>query len=450
MKQIKIIIFGSILFFAFILIGNSQPIMKTKNQLAKEKDERYMKNATLEDQYYKQKDYVVAMKYWRVLYNTYPISSKNIYLHGVKMYKSFAKKHKKDKVLKAKYLDTLMAIYDNRIKYFKEEGKVLRKKGVDLFTYDAGNIENVEKAFLIMESSIKITGEKSSHLIFTPFMKALVKLFKKKKIDKEKVVNVFSMCMAIIEKNIKSNKKNAEKFKTAKNNVEKLFTDSGAADCESLIPFFTPQFEQNKTDIELLKKITTMLLRAKCKNSELFANAAIELYNLEPSASAAYNLANLFFKKENYEKSSEFYLKSIELEEDSVVKATYYYELALITNGKLKDKIKAVSYCRKATKFNKNYGKPYILIGNIYLASKNSCGSNNFEKKAVYWIVVDKFIKARSVDENIKEEANKLIATYRKYFPGQEDAFFRGVKDGATYKVGCWINETTKVRFLTN
>ena len=42
---------------------------------------------------------------------------------------------------------------------------------------------------------------------------------------------------------------------------------------------------------------------------------------------------------------------------------------------------------------------------------------------------------------NVKE-----IATYSKYLPTIENAFFYKVKEGSVYQVGCWINESTKVR----
>ena len=48
---------------------------------------------------------------------------------------------------------------------------------------------------------------------------------------------------------------------------------------------------------------------------------------------------------------------------------------------------------------------------------------------------------------NTDQEANKLIDTYSKHFPGSEEIFFQGFAEGQEYEVGCWINEKTKVRF---
>jgi len=43
-------------------------------------------------------------------------------------------------------------------------------------------------------------------------------------------------------------------------------------------------------------------------------------------------------------------------------------------------------------------------------------------------------------------EANKLINRYEKYMPSKEDLFQRSLKTGGTFKVKCWIQESTKIR----
>ena len=50
------------------------------------------------------------------------------------------------------------------------------------------------------------------------------------------------------------------------------------------------------------------------------------------------------------------------------------------------------------------------------------------------------------MDVTVVDAANKKMATYSKYLPSNEDAFFSGATEGSAYQVGCWINESTKVR----
>ncbi len=78
-------------------------------------------------------------------------------------------------------------------------------------------------------------------------------------------------------------------------------------------------------------------------------------------------------------------------------------------------------------------GDPYILIGNLYAASAKNFGSNEFEHKTAYWVAVDMFYKAKSVDAEVATKANELISIYSKHFPGTEQIFFQGFKAKVTF-----------------
>ena len=58
-----------------------------------------------------------ATKWWSWVFLHCPIASENIYVDGVRMV-DFRIKKAKDPELKSKLIDTLMLIYDQRIKYF--------------------------------------------------------------------------------------------------------------------------------------------------------------------------------------------------------------------------------------------------------------------------------------------------------------------------------------------
>jgi hypothetical protein len=117
-----------------------------------------------------------------------------------------------------------------------------------------------------------------------------------------------------------------------------------------------------------------------------------------------------------------------------------------LTYTKLNDKPTARSYARKAINADSDNGRAYILIGRMYADSQESCGKDEFEKQAVLWAAVDKFIQAKNADPDVKEEANGYINSYQPRFPDKKTIFFHNFKLGDTYTVGCWINETTTVR----
>ena len=160
-------------------------------------------------------------------------------------------------------------------------------------------------------------------------------------------------------------------------------------------------------------------------------NTAIVMYENEKSSAAAHAIGQAYFKRGESAKAEQYYNEAISLEESNTKKADMYYELGLLY----------------FTGMN-NYQKAYLLIGRVYAAGGKDCGNDEFENKWVYWVVVDQFQKAKSVDPSVSEEANKLISTYSAYFPKENDAFWADMKAGQTVTVGCWINETTTARFI--
>jgi hypothetical protein len=85
---------------------------------------RCVRNFSLYAEYYRQKSYDDALPYWQIVFDECPTASFNLYIHGVKMYELLAEKADNEEQ-KFTYLDTMMLIYDQRIKYFGHEGKVL-------------------------------------------------------------------------------------------------------------------------------------------------------------------------------------------------------------------------------------------------------------------------------------------------------------------------------------
>ena len=101
---------------------------------------------------------------------------------------------------------------------------------------------------------------------------------------------------------------------------------------------------------------------------------------------------------------------------------------------------------REAAALNPEWGEPYLFMGDLYAMSAKDCGDNDLTKKVAYWAAVDKYYRAKQVDPELTEVANKRINTYKAYFPPLEVMFFYNINEGDDYKVECWINENTKAR----
>ena len=138
--------------------------------------------------------------------------------------------------------------------------------------------------------------------------------------------------------------------------------------------------------------------------------------------------------------------EAIDKSEDPAARSEYNLRLAQLYLAK-KDFPGVKTICQAVLKDAPNSGQAYILIGRAYAFGSTDFPGEDFEKHAVFWAAVDKFIKAKQVDPNVAEEANKLIEQYSVYFPTKDEAFFRSITAGQSYKVGGWINETTAARF---
>jgi len=399
-------------------------------------------NLSLYKEFVKQKNYKDAMEGWRNAYNICPKSTKSLYIDGAKIYR-YLIKNTKDKELKDKYVDTLMMVYDQRVKYFNQEPYVRGRQGYDLYKYRRSAYEEAYN-----KMKMAVDNEKAKAAVLQSYMLATVKMYKNKKIDPGVVVENFSATSAQMDKLIETAKDSTKKAKLqkVKNNITDIFAKSGAASCDVLVEYYTPKFEANPKDAELLKTITKFLDMNKCTDTKLFLDASEALYPIEPSSRAAYNIAILAVKKQDYKKAEEYFKKAIELADDNELKAKYSMDLAKVFT-KQKSFAAARKHALNAAKFKPGWGEPYLLIGKLYASSAQSCGSDKFEKNAVYWVAVDKFIKAKSVDPSIAKQANSLIGQYKAHFPNKEEAFFKGVNAGDSYTVGCWINESTKARF---
>jgi tetratricopeptide (TPR) repeat protein len=382
-----------------------------------------------------------AFPSWQIVFNECPASSKNIYLYGVRIYRERIEKMQ-DPARIAPALDTLMLIYDRRIEHFGQEALVLGRKGLDLLRYDNSQ---VRRAYEYLKRSADLGKGKTEDAVLMALMQTSNVLFRQGEMDGRELIDNYLFSCEILNARIQAGN-NADRAETALQNIEVIFASCGAADCETLVEIFTPKFEQITEDLEFLKKLTGLLAGQDCEDTELFANASENLYKIEPSSLAAYNLGRLFYKKEDYDKAVDYYREAINGDADAEQRAKYHYELGLILYSKYEDFTSARSQAWKAIEARPGWGDPYILIGNLYASSSKICGENDFEKTTVFWAAVDKFQQAKSVDPEVTDEANELIAKYSAYFPNVEDTFFYGFENGQSYTVGCWINEKTTVR----
>ena len=394
-----------------------------------------IENLSLFREYFKQKSYADALNPWRWTFNNCPKSSGNIYKNGPKIIKA---RMNIDPENKSAYIDTLMMIFDQRIKCFGQEGYVLGLKGYELIGVDK---DRSEEGLDYLKQSLDLEGNNASVQAVYGYMKAIETLEKSGLKTKVDVLEAYAIVSEIIDYNIVNETKTAKGFIQYSEKIENLFTPY--ANCDDLITLFSQKFDASTDDVNALKRITKILDNKKCTESHLFFNASSRLYELEPSASSADKIAKMSIAKGRSAASVEFAKKAIELEEDANQKAIYYLGLADAYRN-MGSYVSARNAVYSALEFRSGWGEAYMNLGYIYIAGAKTCG-DDFDESTVYWVAVDAFRKALS-DEDTKDRASKSINTYSKYFPAKEKCFFKGVEAGKSHTVECWINKTTMAR----
>lgn len=427
--------------------------LKNLQELIAANEVDFMNNLSMYGEFYKQKDFKSAMSPWEILYHKYPKSTLNIYIHGANMFEHFIETAP-SKVVKDQYVDSLMKLYDRRIRFFDQKGYVLGRKGTAWLKYNLPPAEDISNEELIaiyrkgydwLSESLKEQGAEAEIPVLVLLMQTSKSLLSLGQLPKEDVVSNYDKVAGVLSQ-IEKNKPETEGLADAKSAVESIFGTSGAADCESLLRIYTPQFAEKSGDLEFVKSMLRRLARTGCDDSPLFFEASEKMYQLDPSAEAAYNMARMFVKQGEKEKAEVYYKRAMEQETDQALLEGYYYEFALFVYAKENNYSEARNYARKALAINPNNCKALMLIGDIYASSARAFSSDDFERATVFWVAVDYFTRAKA-GEDCLADASKKANSYRSYFPNKETAFFQGIKEGDTYRVGGWINEQTRVRF---
>ncbi|MBL7904227.1 MAG: hypothetical protein JNL22_04320 [Bacteroidales bacterium] len=393
-------------------------------------------------EFYKQKNFKDAFPHWRWVFRSCPLASQNVYIDGVKMV-SARIDEAKDAAKKEALIDTLMMVYDQRITYFNREGYVLGRKGTDLYTYRP---DKTEQIYQILKKSVDLSGNKSEGGPLVYYFRSIIGMVDLQKLDKSAIVDGYDQISQIIDHNIKENAGKAEKlasWENIKGNIESTFEPY--ATCPDLISMYEKKYAESPEDVELLRKITTILERKDCTKEDLFFKATESLHKLEPSAQSAFLMGKLSLQKDQASKAADYMQEAANLFEDSADKIKALEILASI-NFSQRNFSQARTNAQKIIQLNPNYGKAYLLIGDLYAASASMCTGDDLGGSTVYWVAVDKYQKARSVDPSVEEEASAKISQYSRHYPKASDLFFRDMVEGTSYTVGCWINESTTIR----
>jgi tetratricopeptide (TPR) repeat protein len=385
-----------------------------------------------------------AANQWRGAFKTCPPkASQNLFVDGRTIYQNLIRGEKDAAAIQG-MVDTIMLIHKTRQENFaKSKAAVAENIAFDMLTY-YGN-SNPEKVVEAINNNIAVSGNKVKADLLVAYMQKASELYQAGKMSGESILKAYTDFSAIIDAQVAANPTEANK--TKRGAFENAFVTSGVATCDNLVAVFTPRFEAEPTNVEVVKPIVSLLgSDSVCVNSDLFLKAVTALHQIEPSYTSSYFLYKLHASKDNADEAVKFLEESIASEESDAVKdGELTMELA-VYNFKVGRHAKAVAAAKAAIeKDAAQGGKANLLMANIWAGQK--CTAQDMDNRAKYWVAVDYLNKAKAADETLAEEVNKLSAQYRQYFPKTEDAFMYDLTDGKPYTISCGgMSATTTVR----
>ena len=397
-------------------------------------------------EYYKQKAYDDALPNWRKAYAICPATAnQTMLIDGTSLMRRLINKNTKDPVYRAALIDTLMAIHDARAEAWPKNAVTTRNnKGQDLANYVKDNPARLHREFnSIIEANKGAT--KASLFLFD--LQSAIDLYENGKLGAEDVIACYQRNLGYLDEAKPKSSAETEQIQKVRTDLESLFISSKVASCEDLIALFEPRFQAAPEDLNLVKNIVKMLsITEDCQDNDLYLRAATNMYNLEPSYNSAYFLYKLNSAKGNFDAAVKYLDEAISYDEsDTATDAQYSYELAAycFKNARF---AKANAAARNALELDPTMaGKCYFLIGQIW--GTVSCGGDEIQTRAHFWVAVDNMRKAAAADESLADEANRMIAQYSRYYPQTAEAFMYNFTDGQSYTVNCsGMTATTTVR----
>lgn len=399
---------------------------------------------SLYGEFYNQKNYADAKPYWLKAMTTCPKSSKNLYIKGIKMYKTFMQENRTNSELVKGYIDTIYWIYDQRIENFGEEGKVLGMKGFDMMRYSKSR---TSEAYEILGKSIELEGNKSNPAVVAGYYQTAFNLYKKKEMTKEEIIEEYDPVANILSAQLQAaiqseNQKAVDRLKKAIGEVEKIF--STVASCDDLVALYQPKFEEHKTDTLWLSKLALTMGKAECE-SDFYLQVSEQLHSLKPTPLSALSLGIAKLKKENFNDAAQYCLEAYNTSQDEDVKKKALKYTAM-SYSYMKKYASAKKYALEWLKLDPNSGDAYMIIGDAYLYGSTTVGSNSCEQHLGYIAAVAKYQRAKSLDDALTEKANKKIASAKAQYPKKTDCFIQGKNPGDQMTIGGWIGETVTLQ----
>ncbi len=402
----------------------------------------------------KNKDMDGAYELWQKVYEKAPAADgmrKTVFLDGVEFNINFYNQTQ-DTTKQRAYVNTIKKLYQEAMDCYGDEGYFNGLLGFDLYYNFPNHATDLEK-YNYLKKSIDIDGNKTAAFVINPFTALMIDLYLKQEIPQAEAQKMAKLIPTIIENGLKGDE--AESYKIvasyAPARLEELEGVKGFYDGDYYKKKYLGTFERNPTNCDSIMMVFSRFNWGGMPQTDPDFAKISQAYATNCQAPTAEvgtaSKAYLALRDGRYREAVDLFDQAISEENDPAKKAKYALINAKIYFSYLKKFYKSRQYARQALKYQPNMGAAYMLIGRLYASSGPLCGpGTGWDSQIVTWPAIDMWKKAKSVDSSVAKEANKLINRYRQFMPSKEDIFQRGLKEGQSFNIPCWIKEKTVIR----
>lgn len=398
------------------------------------------------------KQFKQAIPYWRRAFNAAPAADGKRQTHfedGVDIYDYLLNQQETD-AQKELYLDSIIYMYNRLGKCYGDSGYVDGRIAFDLY-YKYRELAEDQTIYNYFANSIDAYGLDAPSFVINPFAALLVEMHDAGELEEADAKIYVKQILAITVKHEDDKEEGwPVVLSYAPSRLEYFETVKGFYDCGYYKAKYFAGRDLDSTDCEELFLINTQLMGGGCSADDPELALLDKILNGRCAVQVTagpLRRAKDCLESGDYSCAIDAYKEYVASTDDADRKAKYLVRIAKIYYAHLRQFSSARQYAREAMQYRPNWGEPYMLIGKLYASSGPLCGpGRGWESQIVTWPALDMFYRAKQVDPSVSREANKLIDTYEKYMPAIEEIFQRQLKEGDSFFVGCWIQETTTIR----
>lgn len=392
------------------------------------------------DDLYKAKDFNDAKAPLNWLLRNAPTLGTNLYITGADTFDELAKSEK-DGVKKRNYIDSLMVIYDLRIKNCGEEANVTNRKALSFLFYNYDDAVRAKEILPLVDRAIELNDDKILDGLAENYMRAVKISADAKQLNDNQILERYEKITGVIDTKIRNAQtagKPVDRYK--KMNEDNIAVLSSLIDvnCDFVRNKLGPQFKANPSNINLAKNIFNFMLKDKCTDDPLWLQAAEVLHGAEKDYGLSKILAMRYLSSKDLDKAAKTLDEGLQLATTPSDKAEIFGlqgHLAQLKGNNVQSRdlyLKALALDHSKKEF-------YERIGDMYLNSFKECseGKHQAQDRLVFLVAYDMYQKA-----NDTQKMNDAKSS----FPSVEEIFELNLKKGEKIKVACWINEETIIR----